>query len=254
MAKPRIQSADIATLLGQGSLAQQIGPAISTAFRTEESSSGAHPVRDRSNAGVARADNTLILHPSRVVRRGRYVRPFTNDQRFRDLMAAIQEAGNAIHVPILVRTDGPPGAVEYVLVDGTHRLEAARRLDISIPALNLGRITLEHALAIQAMANEVRASMHVVDQAAYIVALAMQGLSREAIQRTIGFSAGRVSELLSIGMLLDLLNDAERDRARRSARVTYRALRALKTATETPDAFRRGVMVLADASESEIGG
>ena len=253
MAKPRIQSADIATLLGQGSLAQKLGPAISTSFGTE-GVSGAHPVRDRSDAGIARAENTLILHPSRIVRRGRYVRPFTDDQRFRDLVTAIQEAGNAIHVPILVRTNGPPGAVEYVLVDGTHRLEAARRLDITVPALNLGRITPEDALAIQAMANEVRASMHVVDQSAYIVALAVQGLARETIQRTIGFSAGRVSELLAIGMLLDRLTDAERDRARRSARVTYRALRTLKATTEIPDAFRQGVMSLVAASESDGGG
>src|SRR5208282_6459120 len=81
---------------------------------------GAHPVRDRMEAGVARADNALVLDPRRIVRRGRYVRPFTEDRRFQELLAAIAEAGNTIHVPVLVRVEGPPGAVEYVLVDGTH--------------------------------------------------------------------------------------------------------------------------------------
>jgi ParB-like chromosome segregation protein Spo0J len=215
-------------------------------------------VRDRLEAGVARADNTLILHPSRIVRRGSYVRPFTDDRSFRDLLVAIQEAGNVIHVPILVRIEGTAGAIEYVLVDGTHRLEAARRLNITIPALSLGRLTAEQALAIQAMANEVRSSMHVVDQATYIVALATEkgaggaGLDREALQRTTGFSAGRVSELLTIGILLTGFSDAERTRARRAGRVTYRALRALKATAATPDLFRLGVTALVEASEADV--
>src|SRR5579871_3651026 len=129
MAKHRIQSADIASILGKRSPAESASD-VSVPFRV--GGEGVHPVRDRLDSGIARADNTLILHPSRVTRRGRYVRPFTDDRRFRDLIAAIQAAGNAIHVPILVRTDGPPGAIEYVLVDGTHRLEAARRLNITV--------------------------------------------------------------------------------------------------------------------------
>jgi hypothetical protein len=258
MVKPRVQSADIASILGgagRGGPGGRDAEAGSTmpAFGFAE---GAHPVRDREEAGVARADNTLVLHPSRIVRRGRYVRPFTDDKPFRDLVTAIHEAGDVIHVPILVRIEGDPGAIEYVLVDGTHRLEAARRLNILLPALSLGRISAERALAVQAMTNEVRASMHVVDQATYIVALAMQGgagaagggLGREAIQRMTGFSAGRVSELLAMGLLLDKLADADRARARCASRVTYRALRALKGTASTPDAFRAGVMALVSAS------
>lgn len=150
-----------------------------------------------------------------------------------------------IHVPILVRVEGPPGEVEYVLVDGTHRLEAALRLSIPVPAINLGRVSPDRALAIQAMANEVRASMHVIDQVSYVIALLGQGLTRDSVQRTTGFSAGRVSELVGIGMLLAGLNEGERERARLSERVTHRALRSLKSATTDAEAFRRGVMMLA---------
>jgi ParB-like chromosome segregation protein Spo0J len=243
MAKPksRVQSAAIAGMLGVApSVSAPADDAASRAARGE----GAHPVRDHYESGVARADNALVLDARRVVRRGRYVRPFTDDHRFQELVAAIEEAGRTIHVPILVRVEGPPGEVEYVLVDGTHRLEAAFRLSIPVPAINLGRISPDRALAIQAMANEVRASMHVIDQVSYVIALLGQGLTRDSVQRTTGFSAGRVSELVGIGMLLAGLNEGERERARQSERVTHRALRAIKSATTDAEAFRRGVMTL----------
>jgi ParB-like chromosome segregation protein Spo0J len=245
MAKPksRVQSAAIAGMLG-------VAPPASAApgepgERPSARGEGAHPVRDHYESGVARADNALVLDARRIVRRGRYVRPFTDDHRFQELVAAIEEAGRTIHVPILVRVEGSPGEVEYVLVDGTHRLEAALRLSIPVPAINLGRITPDRALAIQAMANEVRASMHVIDQVSYVLTLLAQGLTRDSVQRTTGFSAGRLSELVGIGMLLAGLSEGERERARRSERVSHRALRALKSATTDADAFRRGVMMLA---------
>jgi ParB-like chromosome segregation protein Spo0J len=248
MAKPksRVQSAAIAGMLGV-SLPASGGPGES-GERASARGEGAHPVRDHYESGVARADNALVLDARRIVRRGRYVRPFTDDHRFQELVAAIEEAGRTIHVPVLVRVEGPPGEVEYVLVDGTHRLEAALRLSIPVPAINLGRITPDRALAIQAMANEVRASMHVIDQVSYVLTLLAQGLTRDSVQRTTGFSAGRVSELVGIGMLLAGLSEGERERARRSERVSHRALRALKSATTDADAFRRGVMMLAGSS------
>jgi ParB-like chromosome segregation protein Spo0J len=245
MAKPksRVQSAAIAGMLGVAPSASV--PADESGGRGAGRGEGGHPVRDHYESGVARADNALVLDARRVVRRGRYVRPFTDDHRFQELVSAIEEAGRTIHVPILVRVEGPPGEVEYVLVDGTHRLEAALRLSIPVPAINLGRISPDRALAIQAMANEVRASMHVIDQVSYVIALLGQGLTRDSVQRTTGFSAGRVSELVGIGMLLAGLNEGERERARQSERVTHRALRALKGATTDAEAFRRGVMMLA---------
>jgi ParB-like chromosome segregation protein Spo0J len=255
MAKPksRVQSAAIAGMLGvapppAASGESDAGRRVASGGARGE---GAHPVRDHYESGVARADNALVLDARRVVRRGRYVRPFTEDHRFQELVTAIEEAGRTIHVPILVRVEGLPGEVEYVLVDGTHRLEAALRLAIPVPAINLGRISPDRALAIQAMANEVRASMHVIDQVSYTLTLLAQGLTRDSVQRTTGFSAGRVSELVGIGMLLAGLNEQERERARRSGRVTHRALRALRAATTDADAFRRGVLALAAASGSE---
>ena len=245
MAKPksRVGSAAIAGMLGvqrpAGSAPAEDETRNAAALEATRSHEGAHPVRDRVDAGVARADNALVLDAHRVVRRGRYVRPFTDDRRFRDLLTAIAEAGNTIHVPVLVRVEGPPGAVEYVLVDGTHRLEAALRLNIPLPAVNLGRISAEQAFAIQAMANEVRASMHVVDQAAYVVTLLGQGLTRETVQRTTGFSAGRVSELARIGSFLATLSDEARAHARAAAAVTHRALRAIAATSGTPEAFHR---------------
>jgi len=253
MARPksRVESAAIAGMLGVGQPTAHHPPAaIESSPRTPveaERVEGTHPVRDRMDAGVARADNALVLDPRRIVRRGRYVRPFSEDRRFQELVAAISEAGNTIHVPVLVRVEGPPGAVEYVLVDGTHRLEAALRLGIQVPAVNLGRIAAERAFAIQAMANEVRASMHVVDQAAYVLTLLGQGLTRETVQRTTGFSAGRVSELARIGGLFAALTDEERSRARNAASVTHRALRLL-AAGGAYDDFRRGVLGLIEAS------
>ena len=256
MAKPksRVQSAAIAGMLGVQS------PPSATAGESDAGQrvsggggrgEGAHPVRDHYESGVARADNALVLDARRVVRRGRYVRPFTEDHRFNELVVAIEEAGRTIHVPILVRVEGLPGEVEYVLVDGTHRLEAALRLAIPVPAINLGRISPDRALAIQAMANEVRASMHVIDQVSYVLTLLAQGLTRDSVQRTTGFSAGRVSELVGIGMLLGGLNEQERDRARRAGRVTHRALRALRAAATDADTFRRGVMALTAASSTD---
>ena len=256
MAKPksRVQSAAIAGMIGVTSgaaapatTAPVSGPGTATVPRGGE---GAHPVRDHAESGVARADNALVLDPGRVVRRGRYVRPFTDDHRFHQLLSAIDEAGGVIHVPILVRVEGTPGAVEYVLVDGTHRLEAALRLGIAVPAVNLGRIAPDRALAIQAMANEVRASMHVIDQVSYVLTLLAQGLTRETVQRTTGFSTGRVSELVGIGMLLAGLTETERARARRAGHVTHRALRTLKASATDADAFRRGVLALAAASDA----
>lgn len=252
MAKPksRVASAAIAGMLGvQPSAPSASSPVSTSAPPTElgRVGEGAHPVRDRVEAGVARADNALVLDPHRIARRGRYVRPFTDDRRFRDLLAAITEAGLKIHVPVLVRVEGSPGAVEYVLVDGTHRLEAALRLGIPVPAVNLGRISPDQAFAIQAMANEVRASMHVVDQAGYVLTLLGQGLTRETVQRTTGFSAGRVSELSRIGTLLAALTDEERTQARRTATVTHRALRAL-TLGGTAATFHRGLLDLIKAA------
>jgi hypothetical protein len=257
MAKPksRIETSAIAGMLGvTKSAADGRGAMGESAVRVPvelERPEGAHPVRDRTDAGVARADNALVLDPRRIERRGRYVRPFTEDRRFHELLSAITEAGGKIHVPVLVRVEGPPGAVEYVLVDGTHRVEAALRLGLLVPAVNLGRVTAEQAFAIQAMANEVRASMHVADQAAYVQALLDQGLAREAVQRTTGFSAGRVSELARIGSLLGALSEPERAQARRAGRVTHRALRTL-VASGTADDFRRGVLALIEASAHEI--
>ena len=256
MAKPksRVQSAAIAGMLGVQS------PPSATAGESDAGQrvsggggrgEGAHPVRDHYESGVARADNALVLDARRVVRRGRYVRPFTEDHRFNELVVAIEEAGRTIHVPILVRVEGLPGEVVYVLVDGTHRLEAALRLAIPVPAINLGRISPDRALAIQAMANEVRASMHVIDQVSYVLTLLAQGLTRDSVQRTTGFSAGRVSELVGSGMLLGGLNEQERDRARRAGRVTHRALRALRAAATDADTFRRGVMALTAASSTD---
>jgi ParB-like chromosome segregation protein Spo0J len=217
---------------------------------------GLHPVRDRFESGVARAENALVLDPGRISLRGRYVRPFTDDQRFQELLTAIEEAGRTIHVPILVRVEGAPGSIEYVLVDGTHRVEAAIRLGISVPAINLGRISAERAFAIQAMANEVRATMHVIDQAAYVMVLETQGLDREAIQRTTGFSSGRVSELAALGKLLAKLSEAELGSARLAPTVTHRALRSLKSAAKDVNAFRRGVLALisqaADPSAGDV--
>lgn len=256
MAKPksRVQSAAIAGMLGVTSPAttsQSDGDAGQRPSTSGARGEGAHPVRDHYESGVARADNALVLDARRVVRRGRYVRPFTEDHRFHELVAAIEEAGKTIHIPILVRVEGPPGEVEYVLVDGTHRLEAALRLAIPVPAINLGRISADRALAIQAMANEVRASMHVIDQVSYVLTLLAQGLTRDSVQRTTGFSAGRISELVGIGMLLAGLNEQERERARRSERVTHRALRALKGTATDADAFRRGVIALAALSVAQ---
>jgi hypothetical protein len=252
MAKPksRVASAAIASMLGIQPAAPSASSPVSPSPQPAEPAriaEGAHPVRDHTEAGVARADNALVLDPRRIARRGRYVRPFTDDRRFRDLVAAITEAGLKIHVPVLVRTEGPPGAVEYVLVDGTHRLEAALRLGISVPAVNIGRVTPEQAFAIQAMANEVRASMHVVDQALYVLTLLGQGLTRETVQRTTGFSAGRVSELSRIGTLLAALADDERARARQTTTVTHRALRAIALGG-TPTTFRRGLLDLIEAA------
>ena len=255
MAKPksRVQSAAIAGMLGVASPTS--APAGQSGGRDAGRGEGTHPVRDHYESGVARADNALVLDARRVVRRGRYVRPFTDDHRFQELVSAIEEAGRTIHVPILVRVEGSPGEVEYVLVDGTHRLEAALRLSIPVPAINLGRISADRALAIQAMANEVRASMHVIDQVSYVIALLGQGLSRDSVQRTTGFSAGRVSELVGIGMLLAGMNEGERERARLSERVTHRALRSLKGATTDAETFRRGVMMLAasPATDDDLG-
>ena len=263
MAKPKVRSAEIASLLGSisgGGGGGGGGGGVGGGGRAEGAGAegrpaggeSGHPVRDRLEAGVSRADNALVLHPNRVAQRGTYVRPFTEDGRFRELVGAIQEAGNVIHVPILVRVEGEPGAVEYVLVDGTHRLEAARRLGISVPAVNLGRIPPARALAIQAMANEVRAAMHVVDQATYVTDLSAQGLSRDAVQRTTGFSAGRVSELLSIGGRLEVLSEDERTRARQADGVTHRALRVLKGGSR--EEFRTGVLALVEASEAAANG
>jgi hypothetical protein len=250
--KARVVSAAIAGMLGVQ--APPVDPSTAghesgggASPDTRRTGEGAHPVRDRSEAGIARAENALILDPRRIARRGTYVRPFTEDRRFRDLLTAITEAGRTIHVPVLVRVEGPPGSVEYVLVDGTHRLEAALRLDIPVPAVNLGRISAERAFAIQAMANEVRASMHVVDQAAYVLTLLGQGLTRETVQRTTGFSSGRVSELSRIGALLAALPEEERAHARCVPAVTHRALRTL-VATGSPESFRQGLRALLHAA------
>ena len=253
--KSRVGRAAIAGMLGVENADQAVDDLTASSIEhgprgIPEMREGGHPVRDRAESGVARADNALVLDPRRVVQRGRYVRPFTDDHRFQELLSAIEEAGRTIHVPILVRVEGPPGDVEYVLVDGTHRLEAALRLGISLPAINLGRITPDRAFAIQAMANEVRATMHVVDQAAYVLVLENQGLSRESVQRTTGFSAGRVSELASLGRLLATIEESDLIRARRAHSVTHRALRALKTAAADDHAFRRGVMTLVTAWET----
>ena len=89
MAKPksRIGRAAIASMLGVDINAASPTPPATAATPVDDPNGGEiaaggyahtnHPVRDRIESGVARADNALVLDPRRVVQRGRYVRPFT---------------------------------------------------------------------------------------------------------------------------------------------------------------------------------
>jgi ParB-like chromosome segregation protein Spo0J len=222
----------------------------------------AHPAVRPEGAQVAPDRHAFILNPSVVHKEGPYVREFVDDDEFRLLVAAVQEAGarmskpGLIFTPLLVRTVGTGPTTRYVLVDGMRRIHAAWHLGLTeVPAQSLGDLTVAQVRAIQQMANDVRKGNHVVDAALNLLTLQEEEptLTVQQLGVVAGASRGKAMEYLRFARFLRMMPAPLLTEARKSRTVTWRGLREmLKNRHDmTTDTFARELRDLIAQSDPE---
>lgn len=131
-------------------------------------------------------------------------------------------AEGRIIIPIGIREVEREGGVSYVLVYGDRRLTAAERAGFSeIPAVNHGAISEAEALSLQALENEPRKNMHIVDSALTYYALTQNGLTQADICRRFGRSDGYMSVVVRAGEGMAALAEVERSKLYRSGKAAF---------------------------------
>lgn len=130
--------------------------------------------------------------------------------------------------PIGIREVEREGSVRYVLVYGDRRLTAAARAGLSeIPAVNHGAISEGEALLLQALENEPRKNMHVVDSALTYYALTQNGLTQADVCRRFGRTDGYMSVMVRAGEGMAAFAEEERSKLYRSGKAAFEAFQKL---------------------------
>lgn len=154
----------------------------------------------------------LVLPAAQVELEGPYVRSWSDDEDFTAFLEGVREEGE-IHQAIGIRTKTVGMDVRYILIYGSQRLEAARRLDLSLPCRNYGEITEEAAFTLQILENLARHEMHVADEArGYHLLGEMGGMSHAEMGRLLGRDRSTVARYAAGGAGVVLLDKEDRER------------------------------------------
>ncbi len=226
MAKPtkRDRGADIA----------QVGALIFR--RPEPASTGDAPAGNEAGEGAGRVPGGQLaqhpataeradrrtrrdvfdLDPRRVVERGPYIREWDEGgEEFERLVAAVAARGE-IDTPIWVRSQGPTGRREFILVAGKGRLRAALRNGLAtVPVRDLGELDNREAVARQAEENLNREDMTPAETAQALSLLHGFGESISAIGRRLHRDKGYVSYMVRVGEAVGALTGDEQARLAR---------------------------------------
>lgn len=240
-ARRRERSADIAQVgalifrRGEGS-----GPSGATDDRTgDEAGQGSAPARvpggqlaqhpataDRMDRRTRR--DVFDLDPRRIVERGPYIREWDEyGEEFERLVEAVRARGE-IDTPIWVRSQGPTGQREFVLVAGKGRLRAALRNALpTVPIRDLGDLDDRQAVARQVEENLNREDMTPAETAHALWRMHGFGESISEIGRRLHRDKGYVSYLVKVGEAFDALAPEEQARLARRGALQVRQCQAI---------------------------
>ncbi|HEY0776618.1 MAG TPA: ParB N-terminal domain-containing protein [Gemmatirosa sp.] len=201
---------------------------------------GAHPTHHPATA--ERTDrrtrrDVFDLDPRRVVERGPYIREWDEQgEEFERLVAAVRARGE-IDTPIWVRSHGPTGQREFVLVAGKGRLRAALRNGLpTVPVRDLGDLDDAQAVARQVEENLNREDMTPAETAHALWRMHGFGESISEIGRRLHRDKGYVSYMVRVGEAVDALGADDQARlARRGAL----QVRQCQTIGALPDVAQR---------------
>lgn len=200
-----------------------------------------HPI----GSGIAfeRVEDVYRMDPSKIILEGPYVRQFLEDAAFHQLREAVaQERDIGQHLG--VRIVGPPTDQRRVLVYGMRRWKAALAEGLEkVPVRDYGPITVDRAVELQMLENEIRADPHPVDTALGFYLLSQQDAwNQKRIAQVFDKNKGYVSEMARVGEALALLDDATRAQLYAAPAVTVRAFQSI---AQVKDVNERGAAIAA---------
>jgi len=168
------------------------------------------------------------LDPRRIVERGPYIREWDeHGEEFERLVEAVRARGE-IDTPIWVRSQGPTGQREFVLVAGKGRLRAALRNALStVPIRDLGDLDDRQAVARQVEENLNREDMTPAETAHALWRMHGFGESISEIGRRLHRDKGYVSYMVKVGEAFDALAPAEQARLARRGALQVRQCQAI---------------------------
>lgn len=171
--------------------------------------------------------NAIKVDPRTVHREGPYIRRWKEPEELEAFCSGVAAEGRII-IPIGIREVEREGGVRYVLVYGDRRLTAAERASFSeIPAVNHGAISEAEAVLLQALENEPRKNMHIVDSALAYYALTQNGLKQADVCRRFGRTDGYMSVMVRAGEGMAALTEEERSKLYRSGKATLATFQKL---------------------------
>ncbi|GJG89171.1 hypothetical protein tb265_43520 [Gemmatimonadetes bacterium T265] len=181
-----------------------------------------HPATAERTDRRTRRD-VFDLDPRRVVERGPYIREWDEQgEEFERLVEAVRARGE-IDTPIWVRSHGPTGRREFVLVAGKGRLRAALRNALpTVPVRDLGDLDDRQAVARQVEENLNREDMTPAETAHALWRMHGFGDSISEIGRRLHRDKGYVSYMVKVGEAFDALGPAEQGRLTRRGALQVR--------------------------------
>lgn len=168
------------------------------------------------------------LNPRRIIERGPYIREWdAQGEAFERLVEAVRERGE-VDTPIWVRSHGPTGQREFVLVAGKGRLRAALQTGLAtVPIRDLGEIDDQQAVGRQVEENLNREDMTPAETAHALWRLHGFGESISAIGRRLHRDKGYVSYMVRVGEAFDALTPEEQAGLARRGALQVRQCQAI---------------------------
>ncbi len=193
-----------------------------------------HPATAERGDRRTRRD-VFDLDPRRVVERGPYIREWDEQgEEFERLVAAVRARGE-IDTPIWVRSHGPTGQREFVLVAGKGRLRAALRAALpTVPVRDLGDLDDRQAVARQVEENLNREDMTPAETAHALWRMHGFGDSISEIGRRLHRDKGYVSYMVKVGEAFDALAPDEQARLARRGALQVRQCQTIGALPDVP--------------------
>ncbi len=200
---------------GEGAAGDVAAGQGSTARRVPGGHPAQHPATAERTDRRTRRD-VFDLDPRRVVERGPYIREWDEQgEEFERLVEAVRARGE-IDTPIWVRSHGPTGQREFILVAGKGRLRAALRNALpTVPVRDLGDLDDAQAVARQVEENLNREDMTPAETAHALWRMHGFGESISEIGRRLHRDKGYVSYMVKVGEAFDALTPEEQTRLTR---------------------------------------